>query len=84
MGEEVGAFIKLADETKPLSCEDVKEFSRGKISHFKVPKYVINVERDFPKTSTGKVHKIRFLDYFKEEIKAALSTQQDIRVKAEN
>lgn len=85
MGEEIGAFIKIADETKPLSAEEIKEFSKGKISHFKVPKYVINVERDFPKTSTGKVHKIRFLDYFKDEIKAALSLQQEEgRAKVEN
>lgn len=81
MGEEIGAFIKLADPTKPLNVDEMRIFSKGKISHFKMPKYVFNVECDFPKTSTGKVHKIKFLDFFAKEIKAALSQE---RSKCEN
>jgi acyl-CoA synthetase (AMP-forming)/AMP-acid ligase II len=75
MGEELGAFIKLKDKSKPLRREDLREFCKGKISHFKVPRYVFNVERDFPKTSTGKVHKIKFPEYFKDEIKAGVSQE---------
>jgi acyl-coenzyme A synthetase/AMP-(fatty) acid ligase len=75
MGEEVAAFIKLKDESKPLRREELREFGKGKISHFKVPRYVINVDRDFPKTSTGKVHKIKFPEYFKDEIKAVVSQE---------
>lgn len=76
MGEEIGAFIKYVDPTKPMSHSELRQFSSGKISHFKLPKYLFNVERDFPKTSTGKVHKIKFLEFFAEEIKAALSQEQ--------
>lgn len=76
MGEEVGAFIKLKDKSKSLRREDLREFCKGKISHFKVPRYVFIVdEKDFPKTSTGKVHKIKFPEYFKDEIKAAVSQE---------
>ncbi len=41
-----------------LSEDEVKDFCRGKIAHFKVPRYVKFVE-SFPMTVTGKVQKFR-------------------------
>jgi len=38
--------------------EEVREFCRGKIAHFKVPRYVKTVEA-FPMTVTGKVQKYK-------------------------
>ena len=40
-----------------MTDDDVKEYCRGKIAHFKVPRYVKFVD-EFPMTVTGKVRKI--------------------------
>lgn len=71
MGEEVGAFIKLKDSSKPLTLEDVKEFCQGKLSHFKIPRYMLVVDH-FPRTSSGKVQKMKFMDFYADEIKKLL------------
>ena len=54
-GEQVCAWVKL----RVGSCttaEDIRDFCKGKIAHFKVPRYVKFVE-EFPMTVTGKVQK---------------------------
>ena len=56
-GEEVGAFIIL-DEGADVHESDVKEFCKGKISHYKVPKYVLFVE-GYPLTGSGKIQKFK-------------------------
>lgn len=55
-GEAVMAWIKLR-EGEESSVEELTEFSKNKIAHFKVPKYFRFTE-DFPMTVTGKVRKI--------------------------
>lgn len=57
MGEEICAWVKLKAGMR-LTEEDVREFCRGKIAHFKVPRYVVIVE-EFPTTVTGKVQKFK-------------------------
>lgn len=56
-GEEVGAFIIL-HEGKNLSEEDIKDFCRGKISRFKIPKYIFFL-KEFPMTASGKIQKYK-------------------------
>ena len=58
-GEEIMACIKLADSVDPatVTAEDIREFCRGTIAHFKIPRYVSFVS-EFPMTVTGKVRKI--------------------------
>ncbi|MFO7656775.1 MAG: AMP-binding protein [Bacteroidales bacterium] len=56
-GEEVGAFIIL-NEGKTLTEEDIKDFCRGKISRFKIPKYVFFV-KGYPMTASGKIQKYK-------------------------
>jgi fatty-acyl-CoA synthase len=54
-GEELCAWITI----KPghaLEAETVREFCRGQIAHYKIPRYVKFVE-SFPTTVTGKVQK---------------------------
>jgi fatty-acyl-CoA synthase len=54
-GEEVCAWIRL----KPghsATAESVREWCRGRIAHYKVPRYIEFVET-FPMTITGKVQK---------------------------
>lgn len=67
MGEEVGAFVRLKDESKSLTHNDVKEFCKGRLSHFKVPRYVLTVD-EFPRTLTGKIQKFKFLEIFSKQM----------------
>ncbi len=55
-GEQVMAWVKLREGAE-ATAEDVKEFCRGRIAHFKVPRYVKFV-KDFPMTATGKIRKV--------------------------
>jgi fatty-acyl-CoA synthase len=54
-GEEVGAFIILHPDAA-MTEEDVRDFCRGQISRFKIPKYIFFVD-SFPLTSSGKIQK---------------------------
>lgn len=56
-GEIVGAFIKLK-EGASLTEEEVRDFCRGKIARYKIPKHVFFVD-DFPKTASGKIQKYK-------------------------
>jgi len=56
-GEQVGAFIVLKDGAK-VTEEDIRDFCRGKISRFKIPKYVFLVD-SFPMTGSGKIQKYK-------------------------
>ena len=55
--EEASAWIRLKPGAQ-LTEEEVKAFCRGRIAHFKVPRYVIFVD-DYPTTVTGKVQKFK-------------------------
>jgi fatty-acyl-CoA synthase len=56
-GEELMAWI-IQRPQAALSEEDVREFCRGRIAHFKVPRYIKFVD-SFPMTVTGKVQKFK-------------------------
>lgn len=57
LGEEVCAWVKL-HKGETATAEEIKEFCKGKISHFKIPKYIKFVG-EFPLTVTGKVQKFK-------------------------
>jgi fatty-acyl-CoA synthase len=59
-GEEIMAWVQLR-EGAALSEDDVKDYCRGKIAHFKVPRYVKFVD-EFPMTITGKIQKFKMRD----------------------
>ena len=54
-GEELCAWIKLRDG-QACSADEIREFCRGQIAHYKVPRHVRFVDA-FPMTITGKVQK---------------------------
>jgi fatty-acyl-CoA synthase len=54
-GEEVGAFI-IKKDSVDLTPEDVRDFCRGQISRFKIPKH-INFVEGYPMTASGKIQK---------------------------
>lgn len=56
-GEEICAWIKLA-EGASVTAEEIREFCRDKIAHFKIPRYILFVD-EFPMTITGKVQKFK-------------------------
>jgi fatty-acyl-CoA synthase len=72
-GEEVGAFIRLK-QNAGLTEEDVKDFCRGRISRYKVPRHVAFVDR-YPMTASGKIQKYKLVEIsrqmFPEEEKKA-------------
>ncbi len=51
------ACIILKPGAAALTAEDIAEYCRGKLAHFKIPKYV-DVRESFPMTVSGKVRKI--------------------------
>ena len=57
-GEELMAWVRQKPGTTPLTPEAVREFSQGKLAHYKIPRYV-HVVDEFPMTVTGKVRKVQ-------------------------
>ncbi len=56
-GEELCVWV-IAREGARLDEESVRAYCRGKIAHFKVPRYVMLVD-SFPMTVTGKIQKFK-------------------------
>ncbi|MGL5818802.1 MAG: AMP-binding protein [Phycicoccus sp.] len=56
-GEELCAWVRMAEGAAPLTAERVREFAAGRLAHYKVPRYVMVVD-EFPMTVTGKVRKV--------------------------
>ena len=65
-GEELMAWIKTENGAS-LTEAEVKEFCRGRIAHFKIPRYVKFVD-DFPMTVSGKVMKFKMREAAIEEL----------------
>ena len=60
-GEEIMAWVKVRDGVDPLDAEAIREYCRGRIAHYKVPRYV-HIADEFPMTVTGKVQKYKMRD----------------------
>jgi fatty-acyl-CoA synthase len=56
-GEELMVWVRMRAGTKELTAEALREFSAGKLAHYKIPRYVHIVD-EFPMTVTGKVRKV--------------------------
>ncbi len=56
-GEEVGAFV-IKKDGATITEEDVRDFCRGQIANFKIPKYVFFVD-GYPMTASGKIQKYK-------------------------
>ncbi len=65
-GEELCAWIKLK-EGQTATEEDIREFCRGQIAHYKIPRYIEFVQA-FPMTITGKIQKFVMRDQMKEKL----------------
>ena len=65
-GEEIMAWI-VPRQGAALDEKAIAEFCRGRIAHFKVPRYVRTVD-EFPMTVTGKVQKFKLRERAIEEL----------------
>ncbi|XP_042361530.1 medium-chain acyl-CoA ligase ACSF2, mitochondrial-like [Plectropomus leopardus] len=66
LGEQVCACIRLRGG-QMSSAEEIRDFCKGQISHFKIPHYVIFVD-SYPLTASGKIKK----NILKEEMEKKL------------
>ena len=72
-GEEVMAWVMLRPG-ESADAEEIREFCRGRIAHFKVPRYV-KVTTEFPMTVTGKIQKFRMREMAVEELGLQTASQ---------
>jgi fatty-acyl-CoA synthase len=56
-GEEIMAWIKPRPGAVEPTTETIRSFARGKLAHYKIPRYLHIVE-SFPMTVSGKVRKV--------------------------
>ncbi|CAD5224462.1 unnamed protein product [Bursaphelenchus okinawaensis] len=59
-GEAVCAWVRIKREYAHLNVnsDHIKDFMKGKIAHYKIPKYILFKEKnEFPMTVTGKIKK---------------------------
>jgi fatty-acyl-CoA synthase len=66
-GEEIMAWIRL-HPGEVATEEEIREFCRGKIAHYKIPNLIWFVE-EFPVTITGKLQKFRMREMAIEKMK---------------
>ncbi|KAK7082678.1 Acyl-CoA synthetase member 2 mitochondrial [Halocaridina rubra] len=66
LGEEVVAWIRKSDHSS-LTEETLKKWCKGKIAHFKIPRYIMFKE-EFPRTVTGKIQKFQMRKVTIEEL----------------
>uniref|UniRef100_A0A6I8NNZ7 Medium-chain acyl-CoA ligase ACSF2, mitochondrial n=1 Tax=Ornithorhynchus anatinus TaxID=9258 RepID=A0A6I8NNZ7_ORNAN len=67
MGEEICACLRLK-EGQRSTAEEIKAFCKGKISHFKIPRYIVFVE-NFPLTVSGKIQKFKLREQMEQLLK---------------
>ncbi len=61
LGETVAAWIRLKPGDAATE-QEICEFCRGKIAHYKIPQYIRFVEQ-FPMTVTGKIQKFKIREF---------------------
>ncbi|MEU4092472.1 AMP-binding protein [Streptomyces sp. NPDC026673] len=63
-GEEILACVILKDPAAGLTVEELGEFCRGRLAHYKVPRHLRLMDA-FPMTVSGKVRKIELRESFR-------------------
>jgi fatty-acyl-CoA synthase len=66
-GEEVMAWIRLK-EGVTATAEEIREYCKGKISFFKIPRYIEFCD-SFPMTASGKIQKFKLRENAQELLK---------------
>jgi fatty-acyl-CoA synthase len=71
LGEELAAWIRLREDTT-TSAEEIRDFCRARIAHYKIPRYIRFVD-EYPMTVTGKVQKFKMREAMTKELGLAAS-----------
>ncbi|XP_010001055.1 PREDICTED: acyl-CoA synthetase family member 2, mitochondrial [Chaetura pelagica] len=66
MGEEICACIRVR-AGQDCTEEEIKAFCKGKISHFKIPRYVVFVAQ-YPLTVSGKIQKYKLREQMEKHL----------------
>ncbi|XP_036735495.1 medium-chain acyl-CoA ligase ACSF2, mitochondrial isoform X3 [Manis pentadactyla] len=66
MGEEICACIRLK-KGEETTAEEIKAFCKGKISHFKIPRYIVFVT-NYPLTVSGKIQKVKLREQMEKHL----------------
>ena len=69
-GEELCAWTRLRDG-EAATVEEIREFCRGQIAHYKIPRYVRFVD-GFPMTVTGKIQKFAMREQMITELRLTM------------
>ena len=72
-GEEIMAWVQV-QEGADTTEEDIKDFCRGTIAHYKVPRY-IKFTDTFPMTITGKIQKFKMREQSITELRLDAAAQ---------
>lgn len=70
-GEELCAWV-IAKPGQTVNADEIRDFCKGQIAHYKVPKYIEFVT-EFPMTVTGKIQKFKI----REAMKGRLGLDED-------
>ncbi|NXR11926.1 ACSF2 synthetase, partial [Semnornis frantzii] len=66
MGEEICACIRVR-AGQDCTQEEIKAFCKGKISHFKIPRYIVFVDQ-YPLTVSGKIQKYKLREQMEKHL----------------
>ncbi|KAL4420676.1 hypothetical protein ABPG75_010332 [Micractinium tetrahymenae] len=58
MGEELCAWVRLREGHRSVGPDELRDWCKGRIAHFKVPRYIKMVD-SFPTTTSGKPQKFK-------------------------
>ncbi|XP_067403582.1 medium-chain acyl-CoA ligase ACSF2, mitochondrial [Emydura macquarii macquarii] len=68
MGEEICACIRVK-AGQECTAEEIKAFCKGKISHFKIPRYIVFVKK-YPLTISGKIQKYKLREQMEKQLQS--------------
>lgn len=68
-GEEIVAWVQLHPGDR-VSAEELREYCKGQIAHFKIPKFIKFVD-EFPMTISGKIQKFKMREISAAELDLA-------------
>lgn len=65
-GEEIVAWVQLHPGDR-VTADELREYCKGQIAHFKIPKYIKFVD-EFPMTISGKIQKFKMREISADEL----------------
>ncbi|MER7399942.1 AMP-binding protein [Streptomyces sp. NPDC000151] len=73
-GEEIAACVILKDPADTLTQQELADYCRDRLAHYKVPRH-LDILESFPMTVSGKVRKIELRDRLAAELSGGSSGQ---------